>query len=134
MTDTQRAGRLTENGTGRADRSATRREFLGAAASLSSVPIPREFAFEGAGGDVAVARPGPVDATLGPLSASAFVERYTDEGGVRVRSHAGQPAIPLELIVDTGWSEAALGLEPAEARRIARWLLAAARACEGSRG
>lgn len=111
----------------------TRRRFLGAAASLSSLPVPREFELETGDGDLAVEHAGSVDATLGSLAASTYVERYTDEGGVRVRSHESQREIPVEVIVDAGASEASLGLEPAEAARIGRWLLRAAKACERER-
>lgn len=128
-----RFGSATERG-GRGDGlrgDTSRRQFLGLAASLSALPIPRPFDIETVGGDPTVTRARPVDATLGRLSAASYVERYTETGGVRVRSHAHQPAIPIEVIVDTGWTEASLGLDPAEARWVARRLLAAARACEG---
>jgi hypothetical protein len=116
---------------------ASRRQFLGAAAALSSLPVPREVELTADGGAVdgdssTEGRPERVDATFDALAASAHVERYTDDGGVHVRSYPHQPELPVEITVETGVGTANLGLEPDDARRIGRRLLDAAGSCDGS--
>lgn len=106
-----------------------RHRFLGVGAALSDLPIPREYELDHDDDPPDVEPPTGTNAVLDELPTTAYVEQFTEHGGARVRSHTHQSDAPIELILRTAIGEAALGLDPADARELAHHLQDAADEC-----
>jgi len=103
--------------------------FIGLGASLSDLPIPREYDLQTEGDEVDVEAPDGTDRVVGGVPTSAYVERFTEDGGLRVRSYPHQNDVPVEVVLQAPVGEVALGLEPTEARAVARHIREAAEEC-----
>jgi hypothetical protein len=68
------------------------------------------------------------------VPASSYVEQFTEDGGIRVRSYPEASDAQVEVVFSTAISEAALGLNPSEAEAVAESLQSAAAECRDEEG